>query len=89
MAYIYDVLAIGCVLLRIDDHDSLLDVTQDEVHMAIIRLDVKEGMDDTSAKALRRTNGSRTCKIPETSLSPRSFTDTRSLNDRRMRSNGS
>jgi hypothetical protein len=75
-------LAGGRAVYKIDDHDSLLNVAHDEVHVSIVRLEIMRRVTGIEKRVL-------TCKMPVSSRSPLSLTKTRSLRERRMRSNGS
>ena len=69
-------------LLRIYNHNRLLHLAQNKVHVSVISLlPIKIG----ETKLIEKL----ACKMPVNCLSPLSLTKTRSLRDKRMRSKGS
>ena len=57
--------------------------------MSIVCLQTLQDISDQTAQSLPSKEILRTCKIPFSSLSPRNLTNTRSLRDSLIRSNGS
>jgi len=80
----------GALLRGVDHVDGLLHFAKDHVHVPVVRLRTPQpGSVSRGGRKKRRGRIWHTCRIPLSSRSPRSLTNTRSERDTRIRSNGS